>query len=151
MRTNKATKASKETPVKSNTAHSSGDTSSSSQPNSDSWSVTYSDHSGNVYRFWKDGAESDARFAYEPVQPETSSSGIYSGGTPRQGTLDSSAVTELLARVRKLEAATESHCPKRLKGSGSFRIRVGDEAPLRFLLAAGARRQAFDEFVKAYR
>jgi hypothetical protein len=120
-------------------------------PNSDSWSVTYSDHSGNVYRFWKTGTEEGARFSYEPIQPETSSSGIYSGGSPRQGMLDTNAIATLFAWIRELGAATSSHCQERRKGTGSFRIREGDEIPRRFLIAAGARRQAFDEFIAPYR
>ena len=122
-----------------------------SLPTTKNWSVIYSDHSGNVYRFWKTKTDPVAQFSYDPVQPETSSSGTYSGGSPRQGNLEAEAITELFLRVRELEAATASHGQERRMGSGLFRIQEGGEAPRRFIIAAGARRKDFDEFVEPYR
>ena len=49
------------------------------------WSVAYRDGSGNGFRFWRESEGEDARFEYAPVTPETSSSGIYSGGEPNEG------------------------------------------------------------------
>jgi hypothetical protein len=39
------------------------------------WSVTYHDGSGNQFRFRQESETQAARFAYDPVRPEHSSSG----------------------------------------------------------------------------
>lgn len=117
----------------------------------DSWTVIYSDHSGNVYRFWKDGGDVDARFAYDPVTPERSSSGTYSGGDPYEGIMDPAQVEALLQRIRDLEDDTGSHATSRMKGTSSFRIREGGAAERRFIIRAGRACAAFDALVEPYR
>ena len=113
--------------------------------------MSYSDHSGNRYRFWQAAGDDVARFAYVPVTPERSSSGTYSGGDPREGTLDPAQAEALFAWIRDLEADSESHSTSRAMGTGWFRVREGDCAERRFILRAGERRQAFDAFVEPFR
>ncbi len=116
---------------------------------SETWTVIYRDHSGNGCRFWRDGEE--ARFAYDPVTPETSSSGAYSGGRPANGLLEPAQVASLFEWVRALEADTENHAATRRKGTGSFVVNEGDGAARRFIVRGGRRLEAFDGFVEAFR
>ena len=118
--------------------------------------LTYLDHSSNRYRFWRSDDDQPAGFVYDPVRPEHSSSGVYSGGSRGQGELSQQRVEELLGRVRTLEAATELHADQRQKGTGSFRLReadsdgrLGDER--RFLLRNGAHRREFEDFLEPFR
>ena len=115
------------------------------------WTVDYADHSGNRYRFWQAGGEDKARFSYDPITPEQSSSGTYSGGEPREGTLDPAQVESLFEQVRMLEERVESHATMRMKGTGSLRIREGSGAPRRFLIRNGQSRQDFDRFLEPFR
>lgn len=84
------------------------------------WSIRYSDGSGNSTRLWSDGET--LRWSYDPVRPEQSSSGIYSGGEPAQGEgelVESNLVWTLL---RTLEANGELHTDARAKGTGMVTI-----------------------------
>lgn len=64
------------------------------------WLATYHDGSGNGYRFWKDSENQGARFEYSPVQPKESSTGMYGGGEPANGVLNSKQAEELWQRKR---------------------------------------------------
>ena len=85
------------------------------------WTLAFHDGAANGYRFShpKDGA---ATFAYDPVTPERSSTGTYSGGEPASGDLSDGDASELWSRVAGLEAATSLHGENRNKGTGAFRI-----------------------------
>lgn len=113
--------------------------------------LAYSDHSGSSYRFWKASHDEPAQFVFDPVTPERSSSGTYSGGRPNQGKLDSAQAEALLERVRNLEADTECHIDKRMMGTGSFRIREGDGPERHFMIRSSSSREAFDTFLEPYR
>lgn len=117
----------------------------------DTWSVGYSDHSGNSYRFWKNDGAQEARFAYDPVTPERSSSGTYSGGDPQRGTLELAQVDALFQRIRDLEADTGNHARSRMMGTGSFRVSEGGGGERRFIIRSGPGRQAFDTFLEPFR
>ncbi|MEM7355704.1 MAG: hypothetical protein AAF657_33120, partial [Acidobacteriota bacterium] len=101
------------------------------------WRVVYSDHSGNAYRFWQGDRSGSAQFEYDPVTPEQSSSGTYSGGEPEKGALDPAQVEALWSWLRDLEGATASHTSKRRMGTGSFRILESGSAERRFILRDG--------------
>jgi hypothetical protein len=111
------------------------------------WSITYHDGSGNRYRFWRDD---DARFEYEPVTPEMSSSGTYSGGEPRAGELTVEQTRELWRRIKSLRAATALHTETRAMGTGAFVV-VTDDGTDRFLIRGGAELREFDAAVAAFR
>ena len=125
-----------------------GTTDSDTMPHA--WTVTYADHSGNTYRFWKT-AEGAARFAYDPVTPAMSSSGTYSGGEPREGALEPAQAETLLERVRDLEAQTGIHAGSRMMGTGLFRLREGGGETRRFVVGRGAALRSFHDFVVPYR
>lgn len=83
------------------------------------WELDYGDGSGNGLRFWQEAGKA-ARFSYEPMTPERSSSGTYSGGSPNSGDLDAGQVQALWQALRRMQAATKTHAATRMKGTGSF-------------------------------
>lgn len=108
------------------------------------WSIRYSDGSANGYHFWRD--PDGARFEYNPVTPERSSTGTYSGGKPRAGPLAAETVESLWQHVRALEGATALYVEDRGKGTGMFRI-TDDAGTRDFIVRRGAELAAFDAFV----
>ncbi len=105
------------------------------------WWLDYADGSANAYHVSGDG-----RFEYVPVTPERSSTGMYSGGDPRQLQLDAQTLAELRERVRALEANAALHVEDRGKGTGAFAVR--DEAGERsFIIRRGPELLAFDELI----
>ncbi len=117
----------------------------------DSWSVQYSDHSGNLYRFWDSPDEASACFVYDPVRPETSSSGIYDGGEPQEGPVVSSQVEALFVWIRDLETGSSLRASSRKMGTGSFRVREGSGNERRFIIRASPHLKMFDNFLKPFR
>lgn len=115
------------------------------------WRVRYDDHSGNRYRFWSSDDAATGHYTYDPVTPEQSSSGSYSGGEPQQGLLEAPGAAALLQAVRDLESAEKAHARTRMMGTGSFAISEGDGAERRFLIRRGSRLRRFDELVAPYR
>ena len=82
-----------------------------------------------------------------PVTPERSSTGAYSGGEPRSGTLDAKDEKELWRRVKALEADEASHAEERAKGTGAFRVTEAG-ATREFKVDAGKPLRSFDAFLK---
>jgi hypothetical protein len=115
------------------------------------WSVRYHDGNGNGYRFWKSAKKERARYEYAPIQPENSSSGIYSGGKPQKGTLAAKRVRELWRRVRKLEADASLHADSRMMGTGSFVLKETGSAERKFLIKGGSVLKEFDTFLEPLR
>jgi hypothetical protein len=109
-----------------------------------SWSISYADGSANAYHFRPD--EDGAMFTYDPVTPERSSTGMYSGGDPRSGHLEAQRLAELWAHVRAFEANTALHEEDRNKGTGSFRIVEGSDTRS-FIIRRSPELAAFDSFV----
>ncbi len=85
------------------------------------WSLLYADGSANAFRF--DATAAGVTFAYEPVTPARSSSGVYDGGTPRAAHvgLDDPRVRSLWALIEALVADRASHAAARAKGDGAIR------------------------------
>lgn len=108
-------------------------------------SILYSDGSANAYRF-----EGDGRFDYDPVTPERSSTGMYSGGDPRSRRLDAEQLASLWQRVQALAEASALHVEDRAKGTGSFHL-VDHTGTRSFIIKRGAELEAFDDFVQALR
>lgn len=110
-----------------------------------SWTISYGDGSGNRYTFRADG--DGAVFEYDPVTPERSSTGRYSGGDPRSGRLDGDRLAALWQHVRALESNIALQGEDRNKGTGAFHITEG--ASRSFIISRGAELAAFDAFVAA--
>lgn len=111
-------------------------------------SMTYADGAANVYHFVADSG--GVRFEYDPMTPERSSTGMYSGGPPRAGHLDDATAAALWRHVVALESATHLHGHDRSKGTGQFRIQEAG-ATRTFILERGAELAGFDAFVAALR
>lgn len=110
--------------------------------------LIYRDGSANAYRFQPDG--DGARFEYDPITPERSSTGMYSGGEPRAGRLDAAQLAALWQHVRALETNAALHVTDRGKGTGLFLIKsAGAERSI--IIVRGAELLAFDAFVAALR
>jgi hypothetical protein len=104
------------------------------------WSLVYADGAANVYRFAADG--DGVRFAYEPVTPERSSTGRYSGGEPVELRLahDDPRLAALWRHVAALEADGAQHVAARMKGDGAFTVETV-EGTRQFLVARSATRE----------
>ena len=84
------------------------------------WSVVYADGSGNLTRL----SMTDETIAWEtePVQPENSSTGTYSGGTPGAGVFDADVGAQIWVQLRALEATVETHAENRAMGTGGVTV-----------------------------
>lgn len=111
------------------------------------WTLDYGDGSANQYHFEQRSKEAAVSFRYDPVRPEQSSTGMYSGGEPRQGKLTARQARELKRRVAKLESDAALHTEERGKGTGAFEVRTPD-GTRRFLIQMGPQIRDFDEFLK---
>ena len=88
------------------------------------WTVDFSDGSGNAHRIAAEGSSSGpvASWTFDPVRPEESSSGIYSGGEPARGAaslLDAACMWLVLLSV--IESG-DMHAEQRNMGTGLLRI-----------------------------
>ena len=108
--------------------------------------MVYADGSGNGFRFEAAGGGEAVRFETTPVTPETSSSGTYSGGEARKGTLTRDAAADLWTRVGALEADAEIRAERREMGTGRFTLTTAD-AQRTFMVRRGDALAAFDLFV----
>jgi hypothetical protein len=90
------------------------------------WQLVVRDGSAN--RWTLDGVGVTAQYAFDPVQPDQSSTGHYSVGTPAQGTLDATVAATLWTRVRGLLLDTGVQVPDRAKGTVLVRLQLGGVA-----------------------
>ena len=109
------------------------------------WRIRYGDGSANDYCF--DGTGETATFVYDPVTPERSSTGFYSGGAPRSGDVESARVRELWRRVEAMATDTAKHIAEREKTSGLFWIDDGS-SKRSFIIHRCDELDAFDTFVR---
>ena len=114
------------------------------------WSVRYSDGSNNGFHFWKD-ASGETRFEYAPTKPGQSSSGTYSGGSAKKGTVPEAQADDLWSRVTKLEADPTLHAKARSMGTGSFTITSGAKGERSFVVAMGPALEEFNASLTNYR
>lgn len=102
------------------------------------WTVRVFDGSGNVWRLWRDSGALPAAFAYEPMSPERSSSGTFSGGEARSGRLTSTQEALLWQHVQRLQAATAHHIDARRMGTLALEVTIGTAAPGTTLVAGSS-------------
>ena len=119
---------------------------SSAEPSAP-WSLRYRDGSNNATSFSRASAASDVLLEYEPMTPERSSSGTYSGGAPRTGVVPPAQVASLWERVRRLEDDPEQRAEQRRMGTGAFTIST-PEGERAFLVTSGKPLLAFDAFLR---
>lgn len=111
------------------------------------WTLDYSDGSANQYHFEQRSKDGAVSFRYVPVRPEESSTGMYSGGEPRQGRLTARQARELKRRLAELESDAALRTEERGKGTGDFRVQT-PEGTRGFLIRMGPEIRRFDEFLK---
>jgi hypothetical protein len=102
------------------------------------WKITYADGSANAYGWWQDQDGAPVHFIYDPVTPETSSTGMYSGGDPRKEELSAGdpRIAELWSKARALQRDTTQHSQSRDKGTGAFSL-VTPSGEERFIVQMG--------------
>ncbi|HEX5035586.1 MAG TPA: hypothetical protein VFX30_00285 [bacterium] len=110
-----------------------------------SWSLIYGDQSGNGLSVWKRAGDSKALYDYSPIRPEESSSGQYSGGEAKSGSLSDKDAAELWRRVLRLEADKSNRSQDRAMGTGAFSLRDTDGSR-DFIVQQGATLKSFDDF-----
>ncbi len=93
------------------------------------WTVRVFDGSGNVWRLSRDGSALPATVAYEPMTPERSSSGVYSGGEPASGRLTVAQEGHLWQHVARVQGDTAHHITARRMGTVAVEVRLGANDP----------------------
>jgi len=101
------------------------------------WNASYSDGSANSYAFSHTDPGQRAQFVYDPVRPEESSSGAYSGGDPARAALTADDVAQLWEILDALEADTAAHVEARAKGTTAISWST-PEGDARFIVKRGA-------------
>lgn len=110
-----------------------------------SWALVYGDQSGNGLSVWKRAGDSKALYDYSPVRPEESSSGQYSGGEAKSGSLSDKDAAELWRRALRLEADKSNRAQDRAMGTGAFTLRDANGSR-EFIVQQGAAVKEFDGF-----
>lgn len=80
------------------------------------WQLSVADGNGNVHRLGHE-VGATAVYAYVPVTAETSSSGRYDGGPPRQGAIADDRIAPLWRAVATLCADASVQVSERRKGT----------------------------------
>ena len=90
------------------------------------WECSYLDGSGNRFHFYRKQAV--IHFRYDPMKPKLSSSGVYSGGTAKTGTLTLEQGRQLEAQMKIWTDNIGSHVKRRSKGVSSFHLINGEKS-----------------------
>jgi hypothetical protein len=116
------------------------------------WTLVYGDGSANVYRLSQARAGEDVQFEYTPVTPETSSTGQYSGGAPKQARIPSGAprIEEVWQRVEALEKNQSLRAPARAKRTGLFTITT-PQGTRDFIVEPGPELDDLHELLQSFR
>ncbi len=114
------------------------------------WILNFADGSGNRYTITSDAADANAHLVYEPITPEQSSSGTYSGGSPVDRQISAKNTSELWRRVAALQNDSSQHSETRSMGTGTFRTQNA-EGEARFLIRMGATLSDFTAFLTSLR
>lgn len=110
------------------------------------WTLEFYDGSANGYTFSQADKGSPGSFDFDPITPEQSSSGFYSGGTPASGPLSSEQVTALWEWVHLFQSDESLQCEQRPKGTGWFVIKKAD-TKTEFYVDRGAKLDEFMSFL----
>jgi len=114
------------------------------------WELVYSDGSANEYHFRQDAKDTPINFEYTPVQPENSSSGVYSGGDAKQGPVDEKTKRELHAWFQKFETDKSLRADARAMGTGAFTVK-GGECSRDFIVKDGSLLRQFNHYLEKLR
>ena len=114
------------------------------------WSMNYSDGSGNAFFFSQAAGDSEAKFVYNPVTPKESSSGTYSGGSPRKGAMTPAQVSELKRWVQQLKDDSANHAEQRGMGTGAIH-RTTSDGEDDFIVKRSPALKDFEAFLAVFR
>lgn len=103
---------------------------------------SYSDGSGNTTDF------GSSVWHYKPIQPETSSSGLYTGGREARKHVVSAQRDSLLRYVRELVRDTANHVHQRKKGTGLLQFKHNHWQVDYLIDATSPRKNAFEDFLR---
>ncbi|MDF1667311.1 MAG: hypothetical protein P1V97_36535 [Planctomycetota bacterium] len=110
------------------------------------WTLEFYDGNGNGYTFSHPDKAKPASFDFDPLTPEESSSGHYSGGTPASGSLSSEQLSSLWSWVHLFQNDESLQCEQRPKGTGCFVIKKAD-AKSEFYVGRGEKLDEYMSFL----
>ena len=113
----------------------------------DEWELSFSDGSNNNYHFRLNASFPTGILEYDPIQPQESSSGIYSGGEPKNISVSPEIAQQIRERVTRLAADKKNHTEMRTMGSGDFVLKE-PSGESRFLYANGKVLTEFTAFLR---
>ncbi len=102
----------------------------------------YGDGSGNGYTI------KEYSIAYDPIQPENSSSGTYSGGEAKEVTITPKQFAQLQRKFEKALLSTDEHIKTREMGSGMLSKKEGETITTRHLARTSKTRQELEKVLK---
>lgn len=111
------------------------------------WTLQFYDGNGNGYTFSQPDKAQPGSFNFDPLTPEQSSSGHYSGGTPASGPLSPERVQSLWEWVHLFQNDKSLQCEQRPKGTGCFVINK-NEAKSEFYVDRGQKLDDFMSFLR---
>ena len=107
--------------------------------------LVYADGSGNVYHY----SVTANVLEYFPVQPENSSSGIYSGGEYKKIRLNKKETGKLLRIFIKALSAKGEHFSRREKGTGQLELRKNQNTETVILKSSSRMKNEIEQFLKS--
>ncbi len=105
----------------------------------------FSDGSGNAFILTEVG--DTASLEYDPVTPERSSSGTYSGGTPADVVLSGEQAAEIWRRAGELQKSSQVSTGARSMGTGAF-VLSGTASDARFIVGRSDELVDFTTFMR---
>lgn len=115
------------------------------------WALTYADGSGNRTLLKQAAPGAPVLWVYDPVTPAESSSGTYSGGPERQGSLAEEHAVRIWTHALGLTEGLAPAGGGRAMGTGSLTVERSSGAPRRWVLERGASLSAFEAALLALR
>ncbi len=106
------------------------------------YNYVYADGSANRYIITPDSLK------YDPVTPQESSTGTYSGGDPKRVSISAEQFKSISQLLDKAVANTTVHIEDRIKMSGAISIVKGDSRTQIILAPGCAEKEAIESLLK---
>jgi len=108
--------------------------------------VRYSDGCGNTYVLSFE--EGKAMVRYEPVRPEESSSGFYSGGERFEGIVDPKVFSRVVEAAMQALEDRRSQTNVRMMGCGTLTVEAGGSKQTVFLASNSKAKRNIEELLE---
>lgn len=102
------------------------------------------DGSGNLYRI----TAADLQIEYDPVKPENSSTGFYSGGEYVKKTISKEQYSTLAQKIHKVIDRKEIRIKDRVKGSFAITVQKGKKEHSYLIARGGQEIQDLEAYLK---